>query len=119
MVDQLSRAPRIASEAPRCQLAALGLSGLCPWACRFDQRSGDIGPVTLGLWFRPALPGDSGQGLSACGVKQLSHVTWAGVQGPAELTSCLGGLGPVSEGPHGLTAVPGDSGQGPRAFSVD
>ena len=76
---------------------------------------GSIGPGPLGPWFRPALPGDSGQGLSACRVNQLSHVTWARVRGPAESTSCPGGLGPLSMGPQCQPAAPGDSGTCPRA----
>ena len=62
-----------------------------------------------------AAPGDSGPGLKARRVDQMSWVTRVRFQGPAMFTSRPGRLGPGSECPQCRPALPGDSGQGPRA----
>ena len=65
------------------------------------------------------VPGNFGQAPSACGVDQLSWVTWDLVGGPLVSTSHPGHLRPVSECPRCPPAVLGDSRMCPRASGVN
>ena len=72
-------------------------------------------PASYRPWGRPAVPGDSGQCARACNDHHPSWATYAGVRGPAGLTSCSWRLGMGSVVSWVRPAHPGDSGTCPRA----
>ena len=121
----------IESEGPRCRPALLGDPCSCLRARGVEQPSREIGfgsdgrgvdqltgglmPASYRPWGRPAVPGDSGQCARACNDHHPSWATYAGVRGPAGLTSCSWRLGMGSVVSWVRPAHPGDSGTCPRA----
>ena len=121
----------IESEGPRCRPALLGDPCSCLRARGVEQPSREIGfgsdgrgvdqltgglmPASYRPWGRPAVPCDSGQCARACNEHHPSWATYAGVRGPAGLTSCSWRLGMGSVVSWVRPAHPGDSGTCPRA----
>ena len=68
---------------------------------------------------RPTVPGASCPCQRACGVDQLSRVTWAQVRWLALPNSSPGGLRPLPKGQCGLPVLPGDFGPGLKAHGYD
>ena len=116
-----SSAGRLAlgSEVPWGRPDVPGFSGYGPRSRRVHQHSQATRAPVDGPHCRPALLGDSGPCLRACGLDPMSRPTWGRVPVPAGLTSSPGRLGPRSDGPRGRQDLPGDSCVGRWAHGVD